>query len=94
VVVQHALLPSDRVATLHAGESIKVYKNVPIAQGSLDKGTVFRYIMQAFRDAALTLATHNYKIPIGPGAGAPGDSGKPQAPPLPPSNPPPSPPTH
>lgn len=107
VVVQHALLPSDRVATLHAGQSIKVYKNVPIASRTLDKGTIFQYAVQMLRDAALTLGSRNYKINL-PGGGAAGDGGcrpgtpgcgtsgpplPPTTPPLPPATPPP-PPSH
>jgi len=106
VVVRHALLPTDRPATLHDGETIKVYKNVPIASNRLDKQTIFRYVLQALRDAALTIENRGIHINVpgspGPGGGVPGDNcGKPgtagcpgSAPPLPPSTTAPPPPTH
>jgi hypothetical protein len=81
VVVWHALLPSDHVATLHAGESIRVYKNVPIASSQLDKNTVFRYALNALREAAMMLTSHGAKITLpgasGGGSGIPGDTCKP-----------------
>lgn len=102
VQVRHALLPSDRPATLHDGETIKVYKNVPIASNSLDKLTVFRYVLQAMRDIALTLENRGFKLNLPPGStggGIPGDSCKAgtagcggTAPPLPPTTAPPPPP--
>lgn len=69
VVVQHKLLPTDRVATLHTGESIKIYKNVPIAKSSLDKGTIARYALQLVKDVAFTITSRNYKLNIPGGSG-------------------------
>lgn len=103
VVVDHALIPTGRVATLHDGESIKVYKNVPIATNAVDKSTVARYIIQMLKDVAMTLGsrgTPKLNIPGG-GGGIPGDTCKPglpgcpgSAPPAPPPPPPPPPPAH
>jgi len=95
VVVQHKLLPSDRVATLHAGESIRVYKNVPIASNQFDKGTILRFLANMAREAALTMASRGGKItlPGGGGGPAPGDTCKPGTPNCgaPPPPPPPQP---
>jgi len=103
VVVWHALLPSDRVATLHTGESIRVYKSVPIASNQFDKSTIFRYALNMIRDAAVTMATRG-KITIpgagggGGAAGGIGDTCKPGTPgcggTTPPAPPPPPPPVH
>ena|SRR5277367_3815046 len=104
VLVDHALLPTGRVATLHAGESIRVYKNVPIASNQFDKSTIARYILNMLRDAALTMTARNPKISL-PGSnsgplGFPGDTCKPGTPgcggtaPTPPPPPPPPPPVN
>ncbi len=101
VVVGHKLLPSSHEATVHTGESIKVYKNIPIASSGLDKGTFFKYALQFLRDAALTMGggrSPKLGIPGGGGgglgngckAGVAGCGGS--APPPPPTNLPPPPP--
>ena len=101
VIVQHALLPTSKDATLHAGESIRVEKTVPIASAGLDKSTLAKYILQIAREIAVTLGGRGYKInlPGGGGGGAPGESCKAgvpgcpgSAPPAPPPLPPPPPP--
>lgn len=86
VEVQHALLPRDNPATVKTGESIRVYKNQPIARNLLDKGTVFRQILRAFSDFVTTMSTRTTaKINLpggsgplgtGPGTSSPGDSCK------------------
>lgn len=84
VVVQHKLLPTSREATVHTGESIKVYKNVPLASSGLDKRTLAQYVIQILRDAALTMGERNIKITLPGGGGggipAPGDTCKPGVP--------------
>ncbi len=97
VVVGHKLLGSSREATLHTGESIKVYKSVPIASNGLDPRTFGQYLVQALKDLALTLGGNNAKLPglgVPGGGGAPGDNCRPgtagcggSAPPPPPSLP-------
>jgi hypothetical protein len=81
VVVDHALLPTGRIATLHTGESIRVYKNVPIASNQFDKHTIFEYVLNALREAALAMSSHGGKIVLpgggGGGSGSPGDTCKP-----------------
>jgi ferric-dicitrate binding protein FerR (iron transport regulator) len=106
VTVQHALLPSDRVATLHTGESIRVYKDVPIASNQFDKGTILRYALNMIRDAVnVAVGARGGKITLpGGGGGSAGDTCKPGTagctgnaggtstpPPAPPAPPPPPP---
>ena len=77
VVVQHKLLPTSRDATVRTGESIKVYKNVPIASNALDPRTLGQYILHGLQDLALTLYGNPGKLPnlggLGGGSGSPGD---------------------
>ncbi len=75
VVVDHALLPTGRVATLHAGESIRVYKNVQINQNQFDKGTIIRYALNVLRDAVATYASRGAKINLPGGSGGAGGYG-------------------
>jgi hypothetical protein len=99
VEVEHALFP--RVPKqLGPGESLRVYRNEPIAStGPVDKGTVFRFIIRALRDWAATMYSRSARvtIPGGTGGGSVGDSQKPGPPPPPPppvSQAPPPPPIH
>jgi hypothetical protein len=83
VQVQHFLLPTDRVATLHTGESIRVYKDVPIASNQYDKSTIIRFVINMAKEAALNMTSHGGKIILpggGGGGGAPGDTCKPGTP--------------
>jgi ferric-dicitrate binding protein FerR (iron transport regulator) len=78
VEVQHALLPRDNPAVLKAGETIRVYKNEPIARNLLDKGTVLRQVLRAMADAMSTMATRSnghISIPGGGPIGTPGPGG-------------------
>jgi hypothetical protein len=86
VEVQHALLPRDNPATVRAGETLRVYKNEPIANKLLDKGTIARRIVRAVTDLATFMGTRTTgKISLpgggpmgtpGTGGGSPGDSCK------------------
>ncbi len=95
VAVQHKLLPRGEPRLLNAGEWIRVYRAQPLAQKSLDKGSVLRRALQAIAEA---IYTGVYDSPGGPsrpgssappsgggapGGGLPGDTG-PQTPPPPP----------
>jgi hypothetical protein len=91
VVVQHALLPSSREATLHTGESIKIYKNVGIASSGLDKSTIAKYVLQILRDVAVTMGGRTPKLNIPGGGGGLGDGCKPGVPGCSGSAPPPPP---
>jgi hypothetical protein len=103
VDVEHALFPRGP-RRVNAGESIRVYRNEPIAaNGPVDKGSVFRFIIRAVRDWATTIGTRTARVsvPGGSGGGSVGDSCKPgmpgcsgtvpAPPPAPPAPPPPPP---
>jgi hypothetical protein len=51
VEVRHALIPQKDPKTLNAGEWIRVYKNQPLAQKSVDKTGAIRAAMRAAADA-------------------------------------------
>ena len=107
VEVQHARHPGNS-KILNAGEWIRVYKNVPLASKSMDKGRVLQTAFRALTDALYTLVYRNGRIPgqagstvpSGGGTPLPGDTRPPAPPPPPPSlpgdtgtkNPPPPPP--
>ena len=102
VEVRHRILPGE--TELHQGESVRVYKNQPLAR-QLDKGNL---VHQALRAAAQAVYNVLYTRPggVGSSAGAPipapgaggaqgdkgkGGSGGTTAPPAPPPPPPPAP---
>jgi len=91
VEVQHALLPRGNSKILNPGESLRVYRNEPIATGTIDKGNLARIILRSMANAAVTMAT---RMPSsgggigGSGGGAVGDTGKVPPPPPPPPPPP------
>jgi len=95
VEVQHALLPSGNAKIVNAGESLLIYRNVPIATGRFDKGEFFK---RAARMAVDAISTWESRVPrgIGGSAGGGGGSGggagsgdtkKPPPPPPPPAPP-------
>ncbi len=85
VEVRHALLPSNDGRILTTGESLKVYKNEPIAQSG-NKGTIARQVLHMAMDLAVTIGRPGIKIP----STSTGGGGK--TPPPPPPPPPPAPP--
>ena len=95
VEVRHALLPGNAPRMLTGGESLRVYRNEPIADRLIDKGTVARQVFRAVMDAVSTAAIHMPRAGggAGSGGGAVGDTGKkiPPPPPPPPPGPPPPP---
>jgi hypothetical protein len=94
VAVRHAFLPPMDEKLVNPGEFIRVYKNQPIAEKRVDKGSV---IQGGLRAAAEALYRIVYRNPVG-GAGTGGGStvpaprpGDTQAPaPPPPAAPPPA----
>jgi len=86
VAVQHALLPSKEPKILNGGEYVRVYKNQPLAQRSMDKTPV---IQQALRAASEALYRIVYSTPTSTGSPVPstttggGRSGDTKAPPPP-----------
>jgi hypothetical protein len=91
VDVRHALRPSE-TKTVNAGETLRVYKDQPLSQSTIDKGEVVRKILQGLRDAAFTMATHTPAHPGSSLPGGPGLSTQPSGPAPPPGPPPPAPP--
>lgn len=90
VEVRHALLPSGNAKVLTTGESLKVYRNEPIAKG-IDKGGIARQILRSMADAVVTVATRMPSSAGGggvagsAGGGASGDTQKVPPPPPPPA---------
>jgi hypothetical protein len=71
VEVQHALLPRGNPRTLTTGESMRVYRNEPIATNRFDKGAMAK---QALRIAMDAFSTWRSGIPRA-GGSVPGGSG-------------------
>jgi hypothetical protein len=85
VEVRHALKPGAS-KTVNAGESLKVYKDQPLAQSVIDKNELFHRIMRGLGDAAYRIAITpsghgGITIPGGGGGGGVGDN-KPPGPPT------------
>jgi hypothetical protein len=94
VAVRHLLRPGpDKV--LQAGDSVRIYKNEPLAKANVDKGAVFKRAIQAASDAFYQLALNGQRagtaIAKVPSANTGGAGDKNNAPP-PPAGPPPPPP--
>lgn len=80
VEVQHALLPRGDPVTLQTGESIRVYRNEPLAESTIDKGAIARQALRMMMNAVATMATRSAKVNLpgsSGGVGAPGDSCRP-----------------
>lgn len=84
VEVQHALLPRGGPRLLNQGEWLRVYKNQPLAQLTVDKGGIVQAALRAMADAILTTVSRTPRS-TGPGApppagggggGLPGDHGQ------------------
>jgi hypothetical protein len=87
VEVRHALLPSGEGKTLTTGESLKVYKNEPIAQSS-NKGTIARQVLHMAMDLAVTIGRPSVGIKLPGTSTGGGQKGPPPPPPPPPPAPP------
>ena len=102
VEVQHALLPRGEPKILTAGDYVRIYKNVPLADSRIDKGSAIQHGLRALAEAFYTVLTRTTpripggsRIPGGgtpggsiPGGGIPGDTGAGSPPPPPPPPPP------
>jgi hypothetical protein len=96
VQVEHALLPTGTAAVVNAGQSIRVYRDAPIAR-RMDKGGIMRQVLRIVMDAAVVAGrssnTTHAGIPGiggtgGTGGGTVGDTGTGNPPPPPPPPPP------
>ena len=56
--MRHALLPRGNSKLLSPGESLRVYRDEPIAARGIDKGNLARIILHSVANAAITMATH------------------------------------
>lgn len=95
VEVQHALLPRGNAKVISSGETLKVYRDAPIASRGIDRGGIARQVLRSVMEAAITIATHTGGGgglgstggigggPI-PGGGGIGDTGGHKPPPPPP----------
>jgi hypothetical protein len=93
VEVQHALLPVGQRRTLTAGESIRIYRNEPIARNKWSTGDVFKAALRIAIDAAVVASRPGGAPGIGTIGGGgpvgPGPVGDTAPPPGPPATPPP-----
>jgi hypothetical protein len=109
VEVRHVLRLSDPPKLLGPGEMVRVYRNEPIAQKTIDKGGIMRRLARAASDALYQEAMNSSHgggaigRTVGTAAGSPADTknGNPTPPPpppppapAPPPPPPPPPPGH
>jgi hypothetical protein len=99
VDVEHVLLPSKKIP-LTDGQAIRVYKNVPLAQQHIDKGSVAQEIARGLGRALYQVMVGRQRGPGGStipasaggaGGGGVGDTRAPDPPPPPPAPPPPPP---
>jgi ferric-dicitrate binding protein FerR (iron transport regulator) len=97
VEVSHALVGGNS-RILRTGESLTVYRTIPLEARLIDKGTIFQHALRSLMDALQTIATRTPRGGIGGigggggvgggTGGASGDTGKPVPPPAPPPPPP------
>ena len=95
------MTPSRNKVSLTDGESVTIYKNVPLARSVVDKGALARQIargmMQGVEEIFLNRSrggTAPTAIPGGGSSGGTGSVGDTKAPTPPPAPPPPPPPAH
>jgi hypothetical protein len=101
VAVQHAILPVGEPKLVKGGEYIRVYRNQPLAQKSIDKGGIMRQVLRAASDAMIEVISRAPRggtgptVPGGGVGGGPtipggtsGDTGAGEPPPPPPPAPP------
>jgi len=94
VGVRHRLIPQDNMTLVNPGESIRVYRNAPLAKARIDKGAVAQRAANALAEAFYTIMMRGPRAGSGGGAGVPGGGGAPLpgdtgAEPPPPPPPPP-----
>ncbi len=76
VLVEHRLLPTGKQQLLHAGEQLRIDRDVPIAKARVAKDGVLRATMRALSDVLYAVAVRNQNRGVG-GVPAPGGGGAP-----------------
>ena len=100
VDVENATVPGGKTVSLHAGDTVRVYKNVALAQNLVDRGALARQVARGLAQAAYEVLLGRRSTPgastgtasaggAGSAGGGVGDTKAP-APPPPPPPPPPS----
>ncbi len=97
VAVQHRYLPVNNGKLVSPGEYIRIYKNQPLADKSIDKGQALKHVLNAGAEAVYRIILRNPQVPGGggrvpgtggTGGGVPGDTQNTPPPPAPPPPPP------
>jgi hypothetical protein len=97
VDVEHVLLPNGKKIPLTDGQAIRVYKNVPLAQSRIDKGSAAQEVARGLAQALYQVMVGRQRGPGGSsvptpaggaGGGSVGDTRAPDPPPPPPPPPP------
>ncbi len=100
VAVQHRFLPVNNGKFVSPGEYLRVYKNQPLADRSIDKGQALKHALNAGAEAVYRVILRNPQVPGGGGGKVPGSGGSTgggvpgdtqNTPPPPPAPPPPPP---
>jgi len=93
VAVQHRLLPRGEPKLVNGGEYLRVYKNEPLANKLVDKGSAVKYALRLLTDALYTVVNRTPRTGGGiPGTSAGGSTGGVTLPGDPDVGPPPPPP--
>jgi len=101
VAVQHALLPAKDPKLVNAGESLRIYRDQPLAQASPNHDAVIQQGLRAVAEALYRVIYRSptpssggrVPVPSGGGQPLPGDT-ETKTPPPPPPPPPPAPPNN
>lgn len=92
VEVRHALLPNGNPRILNTGDTLRVYRDQPIASNGIDKGLIAKRALRMIVDAINTWEARIPKSGGGICSACTGTHGKPAPPPTAPPPPPPPPP--
>jgi ferric-dicitrate binding protein FerR (iron transport regulator) len=71
VAVRHLILPPFSEKEVHAGESLRVFQNQPLAKANVGKSGVIHALKNAASDLLYTIYNNGGRLP-GSGGGAPG----------------------
>lgn len=93
VEVSHLVQPG-KTSILNPGDSIRVFKNQPLAARAVDRGMIYQKMMRAASDAMNQILLHQGTSAPGSTASSGSSSGDKNKNPVPTGNPPPPPPPH